>query len=279
MTGIVMARLIDQFEQLLEHTIEEKLFVWLPKQTPLQDALIQILTVVAESQETGKNHPNMADYMIKVSPEDYSIWFSNQIDLVNFSRTLMDYSRKVGMELPKPPAFHIISDPSQESGAFDIHPIMPEQDASDTQYLGSISNPPTEKSTQSLSPSDIHAYLTNSENEIFTLTKPVTNIGRRDDNDIIIPDQKVSRQHAQIRWAHQHYMIFDLDSTGGTFVNNQKICQATLASGDVISFAGELMIYGEDIIVSDSEDTDNLNGTTSTPPPVDGSTPTSGDIQ
>jgi pSer/pThr/pTyr-binding forkhead associated (FHA) protein len=273
-----MPRLLDQFEQLLEHTIEEKLFTWLPKQTSLQGALFQILTAVAESQETGKNHPNMTDYLIKVSTEDYSIWFSNQIDLINFSRTLLDYSHKIGMDLQKPPAFHIISDPSQEPGNFDIHPVMPVQDASDTQYLGSISNPIEEKPIRSLSPSDIRAYLTNSDNEIFTISKPVTNIGRRDDNDIIIPDQKVSRQHAQIRWAHHHYMIFDLDSTGGTFVNNQKICQATLTSGDVISFAGELMIYGEDIISHDSEDTNNLNGTTSTPP-SDESTPTNGDIQ
>ncbi len=112
---------------------------------------------------------------------------------------------------------------------------------------------------------EIHAYLTNSNNQIFQLTKPVTNIGRREDNDIVIPDQKVSRQHAQIRISHQHYLIFDLNSTGGTWLNNNRITQATLTSGDVISFAGNLMIYAEDISTSDDEQTNDLNGNTSAP--------------
>jgi pSer/pThr/pTyr-binding forkhead associated (FHA) protein len=41
-------------------------------------------------------------------------------------------------------------------------------------------------------------------------------------------------------------VIFDLDSTGGTFVNRVQVNQSTLFPGDVISLAGVELIYGQD---------------------------------
>ena len=72
------------------------------------------------------------------------------------------------------------------------------------------------------------------------------NIGRRQDNDVVIEDARVSRSHAQLRKVHDGYVIFDLNSSGGTFVNGLRITQQTLKAGDVISMAGVGVIYGED---------------------------------
>lgn len=260
-----MSRLLDEFEQLLEHTLEDELFSWLPVNTPIQDTLYQILSVVASAQESTSDAILHGDFMIQVSQEDYPIWFANQVDLVNFSRTLMALCKKSGYHLDKPPAFHIMADPTQSSGSIEIAHIAPPEDASETQYLGSSTNYEKRQVFKSAPQAEVHAYLTNSDNEIFQLLKPVTNIGRREDNDIVLQDQKVSRQHAQIRRSHQHYLIFDLNSTGGTWVNNTRITQATLTSGDVISFAGVLLIYAEEVTVLEEEQTNDLNGTTSTP--------------
>lgn len=41
-------------------------------------------------------------------------------------------------------------------------------------------------------------------------------------------------------------MIFDLDSSGGTFVNEQRIQQCILYPGDVISLAGLPLVFGQD---------------------------------
>ena len=72
------------------------------------------------------------------------------------------------------------------------------------------------------------------------------NLGRRSDNHVVIDDMRVSRIHAQIRAIKEHYVIFDLDSSGGTFVNGVCLSQSTLYPGDVISLAGVDLVYGQD---------------------------------
>lgn len=82
--------------------------------------------------------------------------------------------------------------------------------------------------------------------EIIPLDRPVINIGRRTSNDIVLHDPRVSRQHAQIRLGNGSATIFDLDSTGGTYVNNNRINSQVLVPGDVISLAGCQIIYNQE---------------------------------
>lgn len=62
---------------------------------------------------------------------------------------------------------------------------------------------------------------------IFPIVKPVTIIGRGE-ADIVIQDVESSRQHAQIEIAGDRILLRDLDSTNGTFVNDDKITVAEL---------------------------------------------------
>jgi DNA-binding response OmpR family regulator len=69
----------------------------------------------------------------------------------------------------------------------------------------------------------------------WTLAKPVISIGRWEDNDVVVDDRWVSRHHAQVRREEGGYVIRDLDSKNGTFVNGQRIAVPTpLADGDEI---------------------------------------------
>lgn len=90
------------------------------------------------------------------------------------------------------------------------------------------------------------AFLVINGTQIFSLEQPVINIGRRLDNHVVIDDRRVSRVHAQLRLVNGHYMIFDLDSTGGTFVNDQRIHQSLLYPGDVISLGGVPLVFGQE---------------------------------
>jgi hypothetical protein len=82
---------------------------------------------------------------------------------------------------------------------------------------------------------------------VFPLEAAVVNIGRREDNQLVVDDPRVSRLHAQLRIAHGQFVIFDLDSTGGTFINGLRIRQQVLKAGDVISLAGVPLVFGQEI--------------------------------
>lgn len=94
------------------------------------------------------------------------------------------------------------------------------------------------------------AFLLVEGNHVYSLTEPVVNIGRRVDNHLVIDDKRVSRLHAQLRLIDEKFVIFDLDSTSGTFVNDNLIQQHTLESGDVISLAGVQLVFGQDEFIS-----------------------------
>jgi hypothetical protein len=98
-----------------------------------------------------------------------------------------------------------------------------------------------------------NAYLILGGNQIIQLTQPVVNIGRRIDNQIVLEDPSISRLHAQIRAIDNRYMIFDLDSSGGTYVNNVRINQTRLYPGDVISLAGVDLVFGQDEVYLDTD--------------------------
>jgi hypothetical protein len=91
-----------------------------------------------------------------------------------------------------------------------------------------------------------NAFLIVNGVDVFILNQTVINIGRRSKNHLRIDDPRVSRQHAQIRAVHGRYEIFDLDSTGGTFINQKRVKHSLLQPGDVISLAGVHLIYGHD---------------------------------
>ena len=90
-----------------------------------------------------------------------------------------------------------------------------------------------------------NAYLI-VNSEVFPLNKELMNIGRKLDNHVVIHDTRVSRNHAQIRIVEGQFVILDLNSTGGTLVNGQKITKSVLYSGDSISLAGVTLKFVQD---------------------------------
>lgn len=84
--------------------------------------------------------------------------------------------------------------------------------------------------------------------KLITLDKPVTSIGRRAENDLVLPDGSVSGSHCVIGNVDGGFLLRDLDSTNGTRVNNIPVTQQTLCRNDII-LIGEIpvMIEGDDV--------------------------------
>ena len=103
-----------------------------------------------------------------------------------------------------------------------------------------------------------NAFLIIEGLKVYPLRESVINIGRRLGNHVIIDDPRISRQHAQLRAIKGHFVLFDLNSTGGTFVNGQRTKQSVLYPNDVISLAGVTLVFGQDIQRTDRVETSPL---------------------
>lgn len=79
--------------------------------------------------------------------------------------------------------------------------------------------------------------------QTFELEQDVIALGREAGNDLIIEDPQVSRRHARLTRQGNSYVIEDLGSTNGTFVNGTRVTvPVLLADGDLIGLADTIVI-------------------------------------
>ena len=82
-----------------------------------------------------------------------------------------------------------------------------------------------------------YAYLIAQDEKAtrYPITRTTWRIGRSRDNEMTLDDNSVSRRHAEIqRLGSGKFMLYDLDSLNGVFVNEQKISKHKLSEGDII---------------------------------------------
>jgi pSer/pThr/pTyr-binding forkhead associated (FHA) protein len=51
----------------------------------------------------------------------------------------------------------------------------------------------------------------------------VVRLGRGLDNDVVLASTHVSRYHTQLRWVESSWLVYDLDSTNGTWVDDERL--------------------------------------------------------
>ena len=88
-------------------------------------------------------------------------------------------------------------------------------------------------STSSTRPSVPRLLVTKGadEGKQFDLTDPQVSVGRESSNRIRLHDTEVSRRHAEFRQVDGEFLVIDVGSANGTYVNNTKVKQATLRTG------------------------------------------------
>jgi hypothetical protein len=78
--------------------------------------------------------------------------------------------------------------------------------------------------------------------QVFDLSPTsATSLGRAKANDLVLDDVSVSSQHCRIRPEDGGFVLLDLKSTNGTFVNERRVTNQKLAEGDVIRI-GEVQL-------------------------------------
>jgi len=95
-----------------------------------------------------------------------------------------------------------------------------------------------------------NAFFVIEKVKVYPLVKGIINIGRRLENHLVVADLRVSRSHAQLRAINGQFVLFDLNSTRGTYVNGQRIAQAILYPDDTISLGGVTLTFHQQEPVS-----------------------------
>jgi len=78
----------------------------------------------------------------------------------------------------------------------------------------------------------------------FSLDKEVITIGRSKRNDLVLHDQWLSRNHAEVREEDSRYTIVDLKSRNGTYVNGQRIDESVvLTNADIVTLGDQQLTF------------------------------------
>jgi pSer/pThr/pTyr-binding forkhead associated (FHA) protein len=92
------------------------------------------------------------------------------------------------------------------------------------------------------------AYLIVDDEVVYEIApNSVLNIGRLDTNDIVLDDYKVSREHAILKFSGTEFMLLDLASTQGTYVNGEKIDRRTIDFDDKIQIVNHQLVLSREV--------------------------------
>jgi pSer/pThr/pTyr-binding forkhead associated (FHA) protein len=77
----------------------------------------------------------------------------------------------------------------------------------------------------------------------FLLDDDEVNSGRHPDSDIFLDDVTVSRKHANFRREGQTFVVRDVGSLNGTYVNRERIDEVTLHTGDEVQIGKFRLVF------------------------------------
>lgn len=217
---------LEQLESFLQELLERP--AWLlgarnPRLVELASALTRELEAKAISLPDRILIPS--DYTIRMAGADLSRLTAT---LNDFERELADYVQRLALErdlsLSGRPVVRIRPGDAMQPGEIEVAALFPIR----------TGRPDAERQRRA----GVSLTLLSAEGDEvrrYDLDGPAISLGRQADNDIALPDSKISRHHARVDLVGGRYYLVDLDSTNGTRVNGSPIDGRTpLAAGDLI---------------------------------------------
>lgn len=93
----------------------------------------------------------------------------------------------------------------------------------------------------------------------YELFPDATHVGRGGQNEIRILDTEVSRKHAHLSLLNGEWILTDLDSSNGTYVNGRAVKRAVIRAGDQIQIGRTILLYTGDSQPRESTAGDRIN--------------------
>lgn len=234
---------LDEFESRLQSLLEVHLLKHLPGYK-VEDGIAQQLATAMQAhlKQVGNQTqaPNL--YVIIAQPANLERWHANPHLFKELANALYTAGKEAGFHFSIKPS--VTTTAEDGLSADEVHVVASFSDESVAETKG-ISRRGMTVAGAAASPDN--AFLILGGNKLVPINRSVTNIGRRLDNHVVIDDPRVSRAHAQLRVVRNRFVLFDLNSSGGTYVNGLRSSQSILYPGDVISLAGVTLIFGQDL--------------------------------
>jgi hypothetical protein len=232
-----LAKLEQGLQSLIEGGAARSFYI-LGDQVGLADHLLAAMKAGVELGTAGESlAPD--SYTLAVHPDYVQVLREDPTLLAGLAASLQQAGQAAGLSFRSAPQVRFAADPQVPPRQLRVEAKISRPDLDETSALPLGVDEPSPTLPE-------NAYLIVDGKQVFPLSRPVVTIGRRPDSHLVIEDLRVSRVHAQLRAMNGRYVIFDLDSTGGTFVNGKLQPSCALSPGDVISLAGVELIFGQD---------------------------------
>jgi hypothetical protein len=176
------------------------------------------------------------EYRLRLHPQELKALQEQHADLIPLLReAVLQAARGGEISIEEEPHIMLVADYKMARNKVRVEAIH----SKDAQYR--TRQMPSLRRERSMDVS--RAMLVGARGEIYPLGGVEVNIGRLRDNQIVFDDPRVSRRHARIRLHEGFHVVHDLDSKAGTSVNGEPKTECMLRHGDVITIAGNRLVY------------------------------------
>ena len=184
--------------------------------------------------------PNV--YRAYLHPQDFDAFQPIRRDVEReMANYLSDLAQERGFAMIEHPRVELAEDASVPRRTIQVEAETssgpaPDETAAHTQVIQTASQQPRARLLLQ-TPSGTH---------VIPMESTLLTVGRGLNNDVILEDTRVSRNHAQLRYRSRRFWITDLSSTNGTYVNGEQVEERALRDGDVISLGGLEVAFKEE---------------------------------
>jgi len=227
---------------------------------------IELARKLVKEMDDNRSHsvsrvyvPN--EYTVYLSPEDRKQFEGYEGSLVGeLQEYLAEHARRERYALVGEPKVTITVDSDLAVGEFGIATRLVEPESN-----GAAAPPPTEPKVEAPAPTMVYRAPVvpdvvappappepQPEPERVTLafggketsvSKPRVVLGRSREADVRIPDEGISRRHAEIRLENGEYWLVDLGSMNGTRLNGKRVDRARLRGRDTITLGSTEVVF------------------------------------
>jgi hypothetical protein len=228
--------MLARFERLMEQAVEGSLRRVFPaslQPIQLDKAAARAMEQAQVVGRRGREVPNV--YELRVAPGDLARFGEYRHTLVEEVRAyLVDYAQARGLRPIGELSIELIDDPHVRAGSVrararfvglsevEQRALAEDVDGTRRLRLAELAAAEQSSATPRRAPE-----LTLSDGTGLQLSLDpaleVVRLGRGIDNDVVLASTHVSRYHAQLRWVESTWLVYDLDSTNGTWVDDEKL--------------------------------------------------------